>query len=343
MALTIHFKVSGSGAATFALEVEPSMTVEEVKCLAMEPSGLEPEHMKVIFKGRILKDIDTMESIHVTSGCTMHIVKSKPSTGVVQPTATSAAVPAAAVVPVPENTLAPPVATPTPDLGGLMADPAMMQMMGQMMGGMGGGAPGAGASPMGGMEGMMRDPQFMMQMMQNPMVQQMMQNISQNPQMLQAMIQNNPMLQQMTQNNPMLQQVFNNPQLLQTMLNPQMMQGMLQMQQAMPGIGSPGVLQTSALMGGPNAAPGAPEAGAPGAPAIANPMQQMMQMMQGMQGAGGMPGLPNPADGRSPEERYAVQIQQLEGMGFPDKHSNLQALSQTNGNVNEAINALLGA
>jgi len=350
MALTVNFKVSGSHAATFALEVEPCMTVEEVKCLAMEPSGLEPEHMKVIFKGRILKDLDTMESVSVTSGCTMHIVKSKPNIGVAHPAATPAAVPALAevptaeAVPAPGSASAPPAGIPAADLGGLMADPAMMQMMGQMMGGMGGGAPGAGASPMGGMEGMMRDPQFMMQMMQNPMVQQMMQNISQNPQMLQTMIQNNPMLQQMTQNNPMLQQLFNNPQILQTMLNPQMMQGMLQMQQAMPGIGSPGVLQTPALMGGPNAAaPGVPEAGAPGAPAIANPMQQMMQMMQGMQGAGGMPALPNPADGRSPEERYAVQIQQLEGMGFPDKHSNLQALSQTNGDVNEAINALLGA
>ena len=349
MALTVNFKVSGSGADTFALEVEPSMTVEEVKCLAMEPSGLEPEHMKVIFKGRILKDADTMESVHVTSGCTMHIVKSMPSVGAARPAASPAAVPvpaavpAAAAVPAPESTTAPAAAAPTPDLGGLMANPAMMQMMGQMMGGMGGGAPGAGASPLSGMEGMMRDPQFMMQMMQNPMVQQMMQNISQNPQMLQAMIQNNPMLQQMTQNNPMLQQVFNNPQILQTMLNPQMMQGMLQMQQAMAGIGSPGVPQTPALMGGPNAAPGTPEAAAPGALANANPMQQMMQMMQGMQGAGGMPGFPNPADGRSPEERYAVQVQQLEGMGFPDKHSNLQALSQTNGDVNEAINALLGA
>jgi len=346
MALTVNFKVSGSGAATFPLEVESSMTVEEMKCLAMEPSGLEPEHMKVIFKGRILKDTDTMESVHVTSGCTMHIVKSKPSTdSAATPTAVPApsTVPAAAAVPAPESTSAPAAGMPTPDLGGLMAEPATMQMMGQMMGGMGGGAPGAGAFPLDGMEGMTQDPQFMMQMMQNPMVQQMMQNISQNPQMLQAMIQNNPMLQQMSQNNPMLQQVFNNPQLLQTMLNPQMMQGMLQMQQAMGGISSPGVPQMPALMGGPDAAPGAPEAGAPAVPAIANPMQQMMQMMQGMQGAGGMPGHPNPADGRSPEERYAVQIQQLEGMGFPDKHSNVQALSQTNGDVNEAINALLGA
>merc|ERR1719386_539007 len=201
-----------------------------------------------------------------------------------------------------------------------------------MMGGMNGGAPGAIASPMGGMEGMMQNPEVMMQMMQNPMVQQMMQNISQNPQMLQAMMQNNPMIQQMTQSNPMLQQMFSNPQFLQTMMNPQVMQGMLQMQQAMGGMGAAGAQQTPALTGSPDAAP-------PVAAPMMNPMQ-MMQMMQGMPGmAGGMPGQ---TDTRPAEERFSVQVTQLENMGFPDKHSNLQALSQTNGDVNEAINALIG-
>mmetsp|Transcript_11746 Transcript_11746/g.21105 ORF Transcript_11746/g.21105 Transcript_11746/m.21105 type:complete len:340 (+) Transcript_11746:72-1091(+) len=337
MALKVNFKVSGAGASVFSLDLEPSLTVEEVKCVAMEPSGLEPTSMKIIFKGRILKDADTLENLQVASGSTMHIVKSGPSASSATPADTPAATPAsatAAAAPAPAE--APTAAAAMPDLGGMMADPAMMQAAMQMMGGMGGAAPGAG-SPMGGMEGMMRDPQFMMQMMQNPMVQQMMQSISQNPQMLQAMIQNNPMIQQMTQNNPMLQQVLSNPQLLQSMFNPQAMQGMLQMQQAMAGMGSPGVAQTPALPGPPAAAPDTS-----GAAPNVNPMQQMMQMMQGMQAMSGMPGFPNPADSRPMEERFATQAQQLESMGFPDKHSNLQALSQTNGDVNEAITALLG-
>merc|ERR1712151_877078 len=103
--------------------------------------------------------------------------------------------------------------------------------------------------------------------------------------------------------------------------------------------------------GGPQtpAAQGGAQQAAPPNPMF-NPemMQQMMMAMQGgmgngMMGGGGGGGLANPADTRPPEERYATQVQQLESMGFPDKHSNLQALAQSNGDVNQAINCLLGA
>ena len=80
-------------------------------------------------------------------------------------------------------------------------------------------------------------------------------------------------------------------------------------------------------------------------------MQQMMSGQGGgMGGAGGMPpmggGMPPPAaapaDNRPPEERYATQLTQMENMGFPDRNSNIQALVQANGDVNQAINFLLG-
>merc|ERR1719356_550680 len=172
----------------------------------------------------------------------------------------------------------------------------------------------------------------MMQMLQNPMVQEM----------LRAMIQNNPMVQQMSQNNPMVQQMLSNPQMLQTMFNPQMLQGMMQMQQAMAGMNGAGAPQMPAI---PDAQGGAQQAAPPNP--MMNPamMQQMMQAMQGGtgNGLGGGIASPSPADTRPPEERFATQVQQLESMGFPDKHSNLQALSQSNGDVNQAINCLLGA
>merc|ERR1712048_999680 len=186
----------------------------------------------------------------------------------------------------------------------------------------------------------------MTQMLQNPMVQQMGQNMSQNPEMLRAMIQSNPMMQQMAQNNPMLQQVLSNPQLLQTMLNPQMLQSVMQMQQAMGNMNAAGMPQTPATLA---AQSGAQQTAPP------NPMfnpAMMQQMMQAMQGGGASMGMgdginggfasPSPADTRAPEERYATQIEQLENMGFPDKHSNLQALVQSNGDVNQAINSLIG-
>merc|ERR1712176_877834 len=163
----------------------------------------------------------------------------------------------------------------------------------------------------------------------------------QNPQMMMQMLQN-PMMQQMSQNNPMLQQMLNNPELLQTMLNPQMLQQMMQMQSMMGNMGAARMPQTPAI---PDAQSGAQQTAPPNP--MFNPamMQQMMQAMQGGGMANGMNGgfaSPSPADARPPEERYATQILQLENMGFPDKHSNIQALVQSNGDVNQAINSLIG-
>jgi len=114
------------------------------------------------------------------------------------------------------------------------------------------------------------------------------------------------------------------------------------MQQAMGGMNGAGAPQAPAI---PDAQGGAQQAAPPNPMFNPDMMQQMMQAMQsgGMgNGLNGGLGSPNPADTRPPEERFATQVQQLENMGFPDKHSNLQALSQCNGDVNEAINSLLG-
>lgn len=43
-----------------------------------------------------------------------------------------------------------------------------------------------------------------------------------------------------------------------------------------------------------------------------------------------------------PRVQYANQLQQLQDMGFPDAEANLQALIRTRGNVNAAVERLLG-
>ena len=43
-----------------------------------------------------------------------------------------------------------------------------------------------------------------------------------------------------------------------------------------------------------------------------------------------------------PRVQYANQLQQLQDMGFPDAEANLQALVRTRGNVNAAVERLLG-
>jgi len=66
-------------------------------------------------------------------------------------------------------------------------------------------------------------------------------------------------------------------------------------------------------------------------------------------GAGGMPNLggfgsfppPQPQDGRSPEERYETQLQQLRDMGFHNASQNVRALIATGGNVEGAVEYIL--
>jgi len=221
---------------------------------------------------------------------------------------------------------------PTGGMAGM--DPAMMQQMMAMQGVSGNGGHGF---PSGGMGGM--DPAMMGQMLQNPMMQQMVQQMASNPAMMQQMIQGNPMLQQMAQQNPMMQQMLSNPQMLQTMLNPRMMQMVAQMHGS--GMGA----TPTGTMG----AIGAPEGAvspAVGAPAAGNPMMDpaMMAMMQQMMAGGGMAGVGGPPSvDRPADARYSPQAEQLKNMGFPDERCNMQALAQSNGDINMAITILVGA
>ncbi|KUI70556.1 Deubiquitination-protection protein dph1 [Cytospora mali] len=103
----------------------------------------------------------------------------------------------------------------------------------------------------------------------------------------------------------------------------------------------------------PTSPPPNPFAGLFGAPQgaqAANPFgmtpEMMQNFMQMMGGGGGIPGMPSeaaaPADTRPPEERYADQLAQLNEMGFFDFDQNVAALRRSGGNVQGAVNFLLG-
>lgn len=81
-------------------------------------------------------------------------------------------------------------------------------------------------------------------------------------------------------------------------------------------------------------------------------MQQILGLGGGFGGPGagglgsyGSPGpasSPPPSDTRSPEERFQVQLQQLQDMGFTNASQNVRALLATGGNVHSAIEYILG-
>eukprot|EP00931_Biecheleriopsis_adriatica_P020456 TRINITY_DN1366_c0_g1_i1.p2 TRINITY_DN1366_c0_g1~~TRINITY_DN1366_c0_g1_i1.p2 ORF type:complete len:177 (+),score=62.36 TRINITY_DN1366_c0_g1_i1:85-615(+) len=57
--MVVEFKIAGIG--NFELELEKDMAVRDVKKLAKDECNIEPEHMRLIYNGRQLKDADTLE------------------------------------------------------------------------------------------------------------------------------------------------------------------------------------------------------------------------------------------------------------------------------------------
>merc|ERR1719162_2336566 len=57
--IMVHFTVAGLG--DFELDLEQTASVRDVKKLAMEECNIQPEHMRLIYNDRVLKDSDTLE------------------------------------------------------------------------------------------------------------------------------------------------------------------------------------------------------------------------------------------------------------------------------------------
>lgn len=84
---------------------------------------------------------------------------------------------------------------------------------------------------------------------------------------------------------------------------------------------------------------------------ISNPEQmRALQQLQGLPlgagsggGFGGLGGFMMPQAPADPETAYAVQLQQLQDMGFFDREANKRALIATGGNVNAAVERLLSS
>ncbi|GFE54338.1 ubiquitin family protein, putative [Babesia ovis] len=322
MAINVTIKISGG--ETFVVEAEPTMTVLELKAKCADRAGATPENQRLIFKGRIVKDEDTLDSLKVEDGNTIHLVRSgaKRSSPVDQVSGTqsessplsppTSGMPGAAT----GTNVSAPMAGAFPFGQQGQFSPDMFQQMMQGMGGFGG---------MGGMPGLtgMEDlnPQTAAALLNNPMVQEMMQQISNNPQLLKDIVGSNPMLQPMLQQNPMLNQMMNNPELLRSIMRPGMLQAGLQLHQSM-----------QQQQGG--AAATSPGAGT----------ENMLNPLLG----GGYPGFSfpptaMPTDTRPPEERYAFQLQTLQEMGFTNREENLSVLNSTNGDISAAITRLLEA
>ncbi|XP_072588616.1 ubiquilin-4 [Vulpes vulpes] len=206
------------------------------------------------------------------------------------------------------------------------------------------------------------NPQLMQNVISAPYMRSMMQTLAQNPDFAAQMMVNvplfagNPQLQeQLRLQLPVFLQQMQNPESLSVLTNPRAMQALLQIQQGLqtlqteapglvPSLGSFGMSRTPAPLGGsntgsiPEAPTSSPVPPATSSPAGASSAQQhlMQQMVQLLAGSGS-------SQVQMPEVRFQQQLEQLNSMGFMNREANLQALIATGGDVNAAIERLLGS
>ncbi|XP_019751544.1 ubiquilin-4 isoform X2 [Hippocampus comes] len=204
------------------------------------------------------------------------------------------------------------------------------------------------------------NPQLMQNMLSAPYMRSMMQSLSQNPELASQVMMNNPLFagnpqlqEQFRSQLPVFLQQMQNPEALSVMTNPRAMQALMQIQQGLQTLQTeaPG-LMPSLMSGGlpgsiPGSIPGIPSGGsAPTENPASSPssagtppnvaQQQLMQQMLQMFAGGG-------AANQTPEVRFQSQLDQLNAMGFINREANLQALIATGGDINAAIERLLGS
>ncbi|XP_042639399.1 ubiquilin-2 [Orycteropus afer afer] len=200
------------------------------------------------------------------------------------------------------------------------------------------------------------NPQLIQNMLSAPYMRSMMQSLSQNPDLAAQMMLNNPLFaanpqlqEQMRPQLPAFLQQMQNPDTLSAMSNPRAMQALMQIQQGLQTLATeaPGLIPsftpgpigpigpTGPAAGSTVSSSAASEATSPTSESGPN-QQFIQQMVQALAGAN-PPQLPNP------EVRFQQQLEQLNAMGFLNREANLQALIATGGDINAAIERLLGS
>ncbi|KAH9880782.1 hypothetical protein IAQ61_001076 [Plenodomus lingam] len=259
----VTFNVKAANDQKHVLTLAATTTVADLKSKlsASEYADIPAERQRLIYSGRVLKDHDTLASVKIKDGHTVHLVKGAASNVRQNPanqgTASTAGAGSSPAGQVPTNIAA---GTGNNPLAGLT---------GARYAGFHG-LPGMDTfGPDGGM-GPPPNPEAMLEMMENPMFLSQMTEAMNNPAVVDMMMQS-PMIR----DNPMLQQMLRNPEMRRMMFSPEVMRMQLQMQRSMGGGGNsggssfpaPGATDNTPAAGsGPTATPGQTNTTAPADP-----------------------------------------------------------------------------
>ncbi|KIJ53998.1 hypothetical protein M422DRAFT_42281 [Sphaerobolus stellatus SS14] len=368
----ISINIKGPSELKIQISIATDKTVMDLKRAIAEKSDVEADRQRLIYSGKVLKDDDVLSSYKIQSGHTVHMVKGAARNNATTSTSTPQPLPAMQAGQNPSDPLtllnshmghgAMAGINPFAGLGVNPNDPNMFQ--------------GMLDSPqfLQQMSSIMSNPAIVDQIIaMNPQLQGMgpqVREMFQSEQFRQIM--SNPeALRGMLQMSAMMRQAGMGPGGAQGAQGPGLFGG--------PGAGADTSANPSAAgttpfnpsqwppfpqpnqgaTTGAGAGTGATGAGAGGLdPAL---LQQLLGGMGGMGGGtpgggfpgGGLPGLggfggfgggaapAQPADSRPPEERFQVQLQQLQEMGFTNAAQNVRALLATAGNVHSAIEYIL--
>ncbi|CAM0870500.1 unnamed protein product [Alopecurus aequalis] len=207
---TLHIR--GTSGNKFAVQADLGATVGAFKAIVAASCDVPAAQQRLIYKGRILKDDQTLASYGVETDHTIHMVRGA------APPATSAA-PAAA-----NQGISTTANTPPAGFGGLL------QGLGTT-GTAGSGGFGLSGSGLPGLEQMQQQLTENPNLMRDVLNMPAMQSIMNSPDLIRDMIMNNPQMRELVDRNPDLAHVLNDPSILRQTVeaarNPELMREMM--------------------------------------------------------------------------------------------------------------------
>ncbi|KAI6885266.1 hypothetical protein KC363_g2879 [Hortaea werneckii] len=289
----ITFNVKSSADAKYVITVPTTTTIADLKqkLSTEEYANLSPERQRLIYSGRVLKDQDTIASVKIKDGNTVHLVRGAESNNRQNP-----ANQGGAAQTVPGAGQSPAGNVPSNIAAGTGASNPLAQLTGARYAGFHG-LPGMDAFGADGGMGAPPNPDQMLRMLEDPNFAQQMNEAMNNPAVI-GMLRENPMIR----NNPMARAAIENPEFRRMMMNPDMIRMQMQMQRAMGGeqggqsaFPMPGATDTTPQAGSEGQAGAGtdtqnqqPNAGTQQQPPQGNPFAALFG------GAGGAPGAQQP-------------------------------------------------
>nr|XP_009408183.1 PREDICTED: ubiquitin domain-containing protein DSK2a isoform X2 [Musa acuminata subsp. malaccensis] len=224
---TVTLQVRCSNGSRFSVEAAIDSTVGTLKAALVEKCDVPAEQQRLIYKGRILKDEQTLQSYGLASNHTIHLIRA------LTPPAASAEAATASheASREPNNTIG--VETAVSNEGGQFGGTDSGGMLFRGIGvnrrdGTGSGFLGFGLPELNQMQQQLaQNPSMMREIMNMPAVQSLMNN----PDLIRGMIMNNPQMREIIDRNPEFAHILNDPstlrQSLEVMRNPELVRELM--------------------------------------------------------------------------------------------------------------------